>query len=173
VPRRGTIIRILLYLAAAGFFYWLVRPNPEAEFITAAHSGDIRTVEASLAAGLSPNTRDPGIYGNGPVLHVAAESGQAETITLLIAAGAEVDAPDSRGMTALMYAAQAGEPEAAQALLDHGASTRRQNSDGQTALQIAEHCGPSSGHTQVRRILRQATKRYARWLRPGLALTPR
>jgi ankyrin repeat protein len=156
VPRRGTIIRITAYLVVAILFYLVARPDPAEGLIMAAHQGDDSAVEAALAAGISPNTRDPGVFGSGPVLSVAAEGGNTDVVSILLAAGAAVDAPDTSGMTALMYAARAGHPEVAQILLDHGASTHLRSATGHTALQIAERYGPSNGHTRVRRLLRLA-----------------
>ena len=74
----------------------------------------------ALAAALAAHTRaDTGGY---TPLHLAALSGHAPSISLLLAAKAAVDAPSARGgLTALMLAVQKGHADAAAALLAAGA----------------------------------------------------
>ena len=52
----------------------------------------------------------------------AVELSDAELLRQLIAAGAEIDARDGHGQTALMRAARAGRADVVQILLDHGAA---------------------------------------------------
>ena len=65
---------------------------------------------------------------------VAAEHSTPEGIKALIDAGAEVDAVDDSGWTALMHA---NEAENARVLLNAGANMSIKNNDGDTALAMA------------------------------------
>ncbi len=63
----------------------------------AAVSGNLAVTKAALAQGDSPNQRDE--YGYTPV-HLAAQSGQADVLRLLIKAGGDVMQPDAAGRVA-------------------------------------------------------------------------
>jgi ankyrin repeat protein len=111
-------------------------------------------VSALLQAGADPNAAGA---GNTPLVATVASIGgrlfvgdrhqpgepddRLETARLLIAAGANVNAPDGHGQTALMAAASkpGGEIELAliRLLLKAGADPNRINSKGRTALLIA------------------------------------
>ncbi len=73
----------------------------------------------------------------------AADTGGIQSISILIEAGAEVDAqPEGRnGDTALIRAVRAGHADAVRLLLDEGADPNLQNKEGTTALIVA------AGHT--------------------------
>jgi ankyrin repeat protein len=70
-------------------------------------------------------------------LHRAAAAGDAATIRRLAETGAELDATDSRGRTAVMVAAHLGHREAAKALLDAGADVNRLDLDRYDVITIA------------------------------------
>lgn len=63
--------------------------------------------------------------GGQSALHWAAEFGELEAARLLLAAGAPVDALDSRAQTPLDVAAASGAVPVASLLVEHGASVRR------------------------------------------------
>ena len=65
---------------------------------------------------------------------LAALDGNAELIPVLMQAGADIDAQNSLGYTALMHAAFRCQSGAAEALLKHGASPEIEDIDGLTAL---------------------------------------
>ena len=71
-------------------------------------------------------------------LHLAAESGSAESLELLLKAGATrrpgVDVKDRFGVTALALAAMRGHADAARVLVAHGASPHAEDEDGKTPL---------------------------------------
>ena len=73
----------------------------------------------------------------------AVKEGQTEAVKALIAQGADVNAKDLRGMTALMWAALGGHTEAVKALLEAGADVNAKGSFGigMTALMWAARMG--------------------------------
>ena len=71
------------------------------------------------------------------LLHEAARLGHATIISVLLEAGADVDAPDSNGRTPLMESAWEGHADATRALLAGGADTELENLGGGTALKVA------------------------------------
>jgi len=107
-------------------------------FVRAAGFGDNAVINSFLdkypqAIDIPANS----IHSFSPqsALRIAAGSGQADTIQLLVKRGANVNAADSFGMTALDYAEQSGEAKAADALLSNGANIN--NKHGQQLLERA------------------------------------
>lgn len=91
----------------------------------ACQAGSLRSLEALLACGADPNRRfdfesrvdgrkELGVFA---LMYVVS----AEAVRILVRHGADVDAPSSNGMTALMGAAFWGDEEIVQALLQCGA----------------------------------------------------
>ena len=70
-------------------------------------------------------------------LHIAAQSGNAEIVKLLLEHGAEVDAKNKYGESALHVAARSGNAEIVELLLTHGADLTLSNNANFTALDIA------------------------------------
>jgi len=68
----------------------------------------------------------------------------------LLAAGAEVEAKNNKGVTALMFAAIGGHAAAIAALLAAGAEVEAKDNGGLTALKFAEACK----HEHAARLLR-------------------
>ena len=77
-------------------------------------------------------------------LHYAALSDDPVAIQALIAAGADVNAQDGRGLTPLHFAAQEGSLGAAQALRDLGASVDIQDVFGNSPLSNAVYYYPQA-----------------------------
>ncbi len=89
------------------------------EVVEAALYGKTNTVEQALTEGYKTDTRDP---ENRTLLMYAAFNGQTEIVKMLIKAGADVNAQDKTGTSALMFAASApGGAKTIQILLDAGA----------------------------------------------------
>lgn len=88
-------------------------------------------------------------------LHAAAFQGDGAKLEALLQSGAEVDAGDSHGATALMVAAMSGHLEALQILLDRDADIQAQDKDGNTALWYAE----LGGQPQAAELLRNSLER--------------
>jgi len=81
----------------------------------------------------------------------AGKKGETRNIKGLLAAGAEVDAKDEKGVTALMHASAEGHTQSVEALLDAGADVDAQADDGLTALMVV-----ARGNTEIARALLDA-----------------
>lgn len=94
-------------------------------------------VETCLSEGANPNG-----CGLGVPLHEAASCGHERNIRLLLAAGADVNAADERGNTALLIAAREGKEKAVAVLCGHpGIRKDIRNADGQTACDFLHRVG--------------------------------
>lgn len=85
-------------------------------------------------------------------LMLAASRGDLARVESLLATGAELDAQDAFGQTALNYAAGAGHAHIVGALVMAGADVSLRNRAGLTSLEIAI----ARGHTAAAQMLRQA-----------------
>lgn len=84
-------------------------------------------------------------------LRGAAQHGHTEIVEFLIGKGAEINAKNEPGMTALMIAAYNGQTASVKALIDGGADTNAKDKDGHTALKdVAKR-----GHTDVVDLLKK------------------
>ncbi|MBF2761402.1 MAG: ankyrin repeat domain-containing protein [Ectothiorhodospiraceae bacterium AqS1] len=79
----------------------------------------------------------------------AAKAGAAELVGELIRLGADVNALNDNGGTALMFAAISGDPETISLLIEHGAKIDHRGHFDWTALMVAA----SKGHAEGIRIL--------------------
>jgi ankyrin repeat protein len=108
-------------------------------------------LEIALTGGASPN----GARNRRTALQDAAAFGDLAMVRMLVEKGADIQAVDTRGYTALMRAALSYEPGAAQVveyLLARGASTSLKNETGDTALSFALRFG----ETPIVAMLRKA-----------------
>lgn len=99
-------------------------------------AGDVAAVRAALQGGADANA--VGMDGSPPLVF-AATNGDPEFTAALLAAGADVNAPNqTNGATALHAAAFLGNAEVAQLLLENGADAQAMSNDGMTAMQMTE-----------------------------------
>lgn len=91
---------------------------------------DMAALEPSLAKYVRPSDKVTG-------LHVAAANGAVETVKVLLANGAAVDAVDAFNNTPLLNASMNGWDEVVTLLLDRGASVTAVDSKGRTPLHLA------------------------------------
>ncbi|MCX6360555.1 MAG: ankyrin repeat domain-containing protein [Armatimonadetes bacterium] len=81
------------------------------------------------------------IAAGGPgritALHAAARRGMIKIAEALLAAGADIEAPDAKGETPLRRAVNCGKEPMVRLLLAHGADPRSQDKHGKTALDAA------------------------------------
>jgi ankyrin repeat protein len=93
------------------------------DFFEAVTKDDVRVVEALMARGFDPNTRNP---KGQPALTMALQIGSRNVTRALVAQPkTDVDATNDAGETPLMMAALKGERAVAQQLLDRGARVHR------------------------------------------------
>ena len=78
----------------------------------------------------------------------AAQAGEIDTVNQLLGQGAEVNARNDRGWTALMFAASNGHTEMAKILIENKADVNVRSVMGFTALMLGAH-----GHTEVAKLL--------------------
>ena len=109
--------------------------NADMEIFEACTKGNIKAVEAHIAAGADLNQL--GQDQNTPLLF-AITFGRLEVAKALIKGGAKLDLKNKDGNTALLSAAFLGQPEIVKALLEKGADVNAKNNDGSTALASAE-----------------------------------
>jgi len=123
--------------------------EPDQALKQAVERGDLEGARAALASGANVDLRFEGVTP----LWAAVRMKHPDIAGVLIKAGADVDAADSRGgVTPLMLAAGFGQTEVVQLLLDSGAKVNAQAEGGATALAIAE----GEGLTQIAKMLREA-----------------
>ena len=88
----------------------------------------------------------------GAALGIAAAFGHTTTLRTLLQAGADVNAKDMDGYTALMMAAKEGYTESVKTLIAAAAELNSVDSDGDSALTLAA----KQGHSQIVKLLQEA-----------------
>lgn len=110
------------------------------ELLRATAQSDVGRVCQLTAAGLSINSHDNPLSRNTP-LHWAASFADSDTLTCLIARGADVNAANSDGATPLHDAVARGDENIVRILLDHDANPHIQcykgRHKGKTPLEMA------------------------------------
>lgn len=86
-----------------------------------------------------------GFLPSSHYLMIAAETGKAEFVQLLIESGADVNQSDEDGWTVLMYATLEGYFDIVKVLVKAGADVNIQSPEGEYALYIAAY----SGHEEI------------------------
>lgn len=113
-----------------------VPPAPqENALVMAISNGDRGWLQSLLAGGADANVAHRGTLP----LPFAARRGEFDIVDSLIAHGADIDARNEKGLTALMDAAVSSHAEMLQGLLARGAKTDKTDYSGKTALHYAAH----------------------------------
>lgn len=113
-------------------------PPSSRNLLLASWTGDLESVTRCLSAGISPNTVDRA--GGVRPLHHSAGQCHIDVTQALLAGHADVDAPDQRGRTPLMYAIASGHTSIQRLLLAAGAQPNNLAKDivGRTAVEVAQ-----------------------------------
>jgi ankyrin repeat protein len=117
-----------------------------------AMKGTPQRVQAAIAQGADINAISHLDYMT-PLILAASHNPNPDVVTVLVNAGANVNAQDISGRTALMYAAKLFKPEVITMLLKAGAKVNAQAHDGWTALMSAAY---SNRYPEVISVLLQA-----------------
>ncbi len=115
----------------------------------AAAFANAETVKVLLELGAAPNQRSRNGLDNTPLHACAAISHSAAIATVLLDHGAEVNAKQAGGFTALHSAAFNGSTELVRLLLERGAEASLKTDDGQTAEALARE----KGHENIVQLL--------------------
>ena len=102
---------------------------------------------------------------------LGSEDDTLEGMTLLLARGADVNAVNAAGETALHGAAQRGADRVVQFLADHGARLDARNKEGRTPMDEARGQADTSAEDNVRRPERKSTQMVLEQLLAARAAT--
>ena len=105
----------------------------------AAVNGHLEVAQMLLARNVEVNARNNS--GMTPLLRVLLISRNPDVVRLLLDHGADVDACDIAGWTALHHAVGSGNPEIVQMILERSTEVDAKNSQGATALFTASYNG--------------------------------
>lgn len=117
--------------------------NASDESIQAIRQNDLAGLKSRIAKG-EVNVRDS---RETTLLMHAAAVGSVEAVKLLLDSGADVNAKNALGSTALMLAAD--QPEKARLLIAKGADVNAASKMGRTPLMIAAHCDGCSATVKL------------------------
>ncbi|KAI8494124.1 hypothetical protein Bbelb_284710 [Branchiostoma belcheri] len=149
---------------------WKKKEEDEEALREAAEEGNTDRVKQLLAEGINPNAAgtvapaacrccgglrhmnpDPAAPGQESPLHRAAGNGHHETVSVLLTAGADVNARDDVQESPLHWAAENGHHETVSVLLTAGADVNARDEREKTPLHDAARCG----HPKCAEILLQ------------------
>lgn len=115
---RHIFVTLLLFLFAPSV--WAADATDKNEIVYRTNLGRTADVKLLLKQGASPNQTDE---NGAPLIALASARHDAEGLTILktlVDAGADINAKDKNGQTALFYAAKQGNKEIVTYLLEHG-----------------------------------------------------
>jgi ankyrin repeat protein len=114
-------------------------------------------IRVLISEGADVNARSD-VLGRTPLMYAAARYSNPEIVTLLIEAGADVNAKVNNGLTPLMLAARyTTTPEIVTLLIQAGADVNTKDENGLTPLWFANHL--SGSYPEIIKILEAAGAR--------------
>jgi ankyrin repeat protein len=133
VKKRIVVAALLAVLLAASAY------AQTTDFFILVETGTPQDVQAAISKGADVNARVGTREETTPLIAAAAYNKDPEVISILLKAGADIDARDLHyGATALIWAANNNQnPEIIATLLKAGADIEAHNKDGETALIVA------------------------------------
>src|SRR5262245_3895186 len=153
--REETIMRILAILLSACALSATLSAQvpdftPKTPLIGALLHNDVAEAKRLLAGGADPN--DSGFVGMPPIV-LAIVRQNVDLVRMMVARGADLNARDRSGSTALMWAAfnETGDARLVEALLELGADPAAANQAGETALVWALRRGDTPVVSALRR----------------------
>lgn len=143
---RGGLVILAMVMPGSGWGADTLTPSQPTQagmvrLFQGARQGDLALLKAAVAAGADVNCR--GTNGLTPLLQTVSaatapfEPERRHCVAFLLERGAEVDAKDSDGRTALIYAVRAGDLETVRMLVDAGAVIKRRDRFHMTAMLYA------------------------------------
>ena len=120
----------------------------EETFLSAAETGDIKTIETLLSDGVNVDTHDE---HSRTALMKASKHNHIDVVRLLIENGADINARDNRGTNPIYWAASKGNLEITKLLMENGADITVHDDRGWTALDHAK----ANHHLSVARFLEE------------------
>ena len=133
-----------------------VRELDTAVWRCAANRAPLRELERALLAGGDPNAA-VGETGRTALHEAVASSRSVQMVAVLVEHGADVDALDHTGATALHLAARGGCAECVEFLLQSAAEPEVLDGQGWTAAQAASRCQDRETRQRIRAVLRGYT----------------
>lgn len=109
--------------------------SPQYDLLKAVEDADLIKINELLRKNVSPDTRRR--TDRTPAIVIAAQSGSAAVVKLLLDNDANPDLSDNRGQTPLMVRAVVGDTNMVQLLLSYGADPNRADIGQETALMKA------------------------------------
>lgn len=116
----------------------------------------------------TPGGPDPLMIGGVTLLMNAAGHSALKLMQALIDRGADLEAIDEMGQTALMYAAESGRPAPTELLLANGANLTARNADGMDMRTIAANGLKSAAVPAITEAFNRMTEETTQSLRNGL-----
>src|SRR5215813_7898773 len=140
-PMRTRIVLVCtaLYMACIAASAGQSQGGSQDRLYSAIRANDLRQIKTLLDEGISEKAE--GHDGITPLM-VAAETGSLDAMKMLIDRGADVNARNTYGSTALMWSVT--DLKKLRLLLDHGADVNVAARSGRTALIIASFANPSA-----------------------------